>query len=376
MALDVLFIVRNPFQPDRHSSKISLIGYFIASFPPAIVLLLQYMSYYSKQSSNDCSTDRELFDANNLFARSLSGVDSFAIVVGGSINAMLVGRLRSGLAVSRRSRQRVTNQLVIYYLGYSIANVGAIVSHMQANAQHTHIVLSARGLWELLVWCAANQGILCPYMFRRRPWFAPFREEVHVATLSVLSRVTDAQGASTAARPTTDRGRASPHGVQLAELSSGCGWSSSATQVGLQHNAKHRDWRARFAALQADRLDLAEELRYELVTLTAHGISKCISQSWREAVGERTVQEQERASMVSRSFASARSFFSWRGSTSDPFSWRGSQNRASHLGVGESTYDRESELRASSLPSTPPATTPTAPRRPRGATRRRGRRIA
>ena len=32
-----------------------------------------------------------------------------------------------------------------------------------------------------------------------------------------------------------------------------------------------------------EKLDVAEELRYELVLLTAHGIAKCTSQSWLRA---------------------------------------------------------------------------------------------
>jgi hypothetical protein len=87
----------------------------------------------------------------------LIAVDVTVITVVLVVTTLLCLRLRTGLAISQRSRHRVTRQLLTYALGFSFADIIALLVHQRPPFDFFSLtVLSTRGIWDMLVWFTAN----------------------------------------------------------------------------------------------------------------------------------------------------------------------------------------------------------------------------
>ena len=63
------------------------------------------------------------------YVRRFLFIHGLVVFVVFAVTVLLSARLRTGLAISVRSRHRVTRQLVTYFIGFSVADAVALVSN-------------------------------------------------------------------------------------------------------------------------------------------------------------------------------------------------------------------------------------------------------
>lgn len=117
--LELLTIVRDPFKPRRHTRKLGLAVCVVTAAEPvliAIALLTTPAPPASGTAPAGCLSPRmaSLLGSARLW---LSAFDVLVIASAVGFSAMMIARLRSGLAISSPSRRRVSVQLLAYVLG-------------------------------------------------------------------------------------------------------------------------------------------------------------------------------------------------------------------------------------------------------------------
>ena len=270
MSIDILSIVRDPFRPNRHKRKAQVVVYLATLLVPGVIVSV-YLSQLDHTS--DCATFTQLLlSARDAIAGVEIGVIGFALAV----TTLLVCRLRTGLAISQRSRNRVTRQLLCYTIGYSLADAASLALNVRnVPSGYRFSVLALRGAWDFGVWLLVNATVLFPRGCRRAASTSSVHGlELHESPFSSRSRPTSNAAALAAAlggSELTDWQRASH--VEDGRRTTGAGALESG-----QPSAR--------AASEPplEKLDVAEELRYELVLLTAHGIGECTSDQWQDNV--------------------------------------------------------------------------------------------
>ena len=162
MAMDILMIVRDPFQPNRHKRKYILFVCLGTLISPATMLSTQLSNRADEAGSGgaECPAFDRTLDRARL---AISLLDFAVIFITTAGTALLVMRLRTGLAISQRSRHRVTRQLVVYTVGYSLADAVSLVCNLlNVRSGVRFSILAIRGVWDVLVWAIANHNVLCP----------------------------------------------------------------------------------------------------------------------------------------------------------------------------------------------------------------------
>ena len=241
-ATHLLFIVRNPFRPDRHNRKIAGAIWLLTFAEPVIVAsILWPKTSVASVDPHFCLGQRMI----SLFSEArqgLAGVDLGFVVLALAVSILLLARLKTGLAVSEASRQRVSHQLFTFAVGYSLMDFISLMMQVTGASSRALAIVCLRGVWDMGVWVVANRAVLFPK--------APCRQRGSSGQLGEVAILRTHDG---------QRGQGAKQGQQH------------------QQRGKLR------ASRHDERLDIAEELRNELVLLTAHGIAKCISDTWLQA---------------------------------------------------------------------------------------------
>ena len=172
----------------------------------------------------------------------LAGVDLGFVGLALAVSILLLARLKTGLAVSEASRQRVSHQLSTFAVGYSLMDFISLMMQVTGASSRALAIVCLRGVWDMGVWVVANRAVLFPK--------APCRQRGSSGQLGEVAILRTHDG---------QRGQGAKQGQQH-------------QQRGQLRASRHDE-----------RLDIAEELRNELVLLTAHGIAKCISDTWLQA---------------------------------------------------------------------------------------------
>jgi len=378
LALDILSIVRNPFKPDRHVRKYVLfvVGASLAVAFATLGLLIKLQEDSFDPATQDfvgrCS-GRSVHQHSAAITLQLT-VQGFALLVVALVTVLIEFRLRSGLAISERSRHRVRRQLRRYTVGFGTLDLIVLIMKVRPTPALAHarlprmrppersilcvlpglqarrhragatlVVLALRGTLDAIVWIASNCGGLASAKARsqgldenglavassrvshhqttthHQPTTIPemnessFSSAANTQQRMMIEQAKENKRASQASRWTVRRGseapltspagRASqqsqawpptptspqdsssrPGSSRASTRRASLGTSASrlcASAVRVVSEATQTSARAvQEATHGAEKLDIAEELRYELVLLTAHGIGQCTAEAW------------------------------------------------------------------------------------------------
>ncbi|KAL1524415.1 hypothetical protein AB1Y20_019310 [Prymnesium parvum] len=267
MAVDILMIVRDPFAPNRHLRKCAAFAFVGTLIGPAIMLWVHTAKMASLQSgsgeSHDCPFANTLSDAR--FA--ISFLDLLVIFFATACTVLLVMRLRTGLIISQRSRHRVTRQLLVYNIGYAVADATSLGFNLLGSRSGVRFtILALRGGWDFAVWIVANHNVLFPRGCCRE-------------TLPTLPGVE----MRTPFGPSPNCSFSSGSGIGVGSMDFG-GRGTDWERASQLEDVPQTGERPAGTPVPLEKLDIAEELRYELVLLTAHGIGECTSDNWQQSV--------------------------------------------------------------------------------------------
>ena len=248
-ALHLFSIVRDPFRPKRHLTRLTILICALTAAEPTAVAVAA--AAHSSAATGGCVAAEHALATLLSLRSTLCAVDVVLVLLSVGCAVRMLARLRSGLGVSSVSRARVSKQLLIYILGYSFIDlILALLKGLGAlNSTTIEVGLAtagARGVWDLCIWLSANSDTL------RGRCFKPS---------SPVGRHSAAAGAA-------DRGGAADGG---------------------------RGRLLQSVADDSSSRDVAEELRSELVLLTAHGIARCVEARWQKAVTAREATKRGQA---------------------------------------------------------------------------------
>jgi len=204
-----------------------------------------------------------------------------------AVTGLLCARLRTGLAISARSRHRVTRQLLTYAIGFSAADLASLIIYSRETFDAAALfILSCRGLWDMLVWGTANLLFKPPASLVKLSVAYPMRD-IELGDMLQPDR-----------QPDVDLSPL-PNGDRNHHFSADPAGADAVAKEAPQSPPKRMSFTRR-----AQKLDVAEELRYELVLLTAHGIAKCTTGSWLRATTSCTTPQLSSDKSVTSSLSS------------------------------------------------------------------------